>query len=1342
MATREQRYITTVVINNKDAEQKLEQLKAKIQSTREQMDKAYASGNKALGDALAKQVKATAREMKQFQLQTMDVSKILDRLSDASISQLQKTAKHLNAELRNIPRNTEEYKRLSEQLQRVNTELRNVRQESGSSESWGARLNATLSKWQTSVFATIGAVTGLSMTIRKATDDFAKMDEAMTDVRKYTGLSKEEVASLNEELKRMDTRTSREELNALAGDAGRLGKTSRDDILEFVDAADKIKVALGDDLGETAVRDIGKLSETFGVSDSMGLRAAMLSTASAVNELAQSSSASAGYIVDYTARFAGLGNQAEMTQAQIMGIAAVLDQNMQHAETSSTAVAQLMTQMFSEPAKFAKIAGLSVKEFSDTLKRDANEALLQFLEAMRSKGGFADLAPMFDDMGLSGTRCVGVLSTLATKLDDVRQQQKIAADAFSEGTSVINEFEVQNQSVQAQIDKQKNKFHELSVELGEKLMPVVRTSVSVTNLLVSGLIVVADVLVKSKTTIVAAALALAMWNAAAIKSLIVTKVTAAVNLLTKVFRTLNAVVKANPWTALATVVMTVGAAIYDYVTNIKSAVKATNDFNSAAERQRREQDAIAKSANGAKEKFMALREQWKSLSKQSEQIDWIKANKDAFAELGLKINNVNDANNVLIKNSAKVIDALVAVAEAAAMSDLYQGSLKKREEWLRQTNNRVKYRDAGTQHYNTISDDEKQALADSGIKRGLTTRLTVEEIKFLNAYRIEQARKTYAEKKKLYDDEVEYYRVKMVNAQKKVMTANKTLGGANVSTATPKTEKQRKEEERQRKKEEAASRKREAEIKRKERESIQQSKEIAKAEEAANKARYASGEISYREYLDNRYKIAEDELRRELALYKEGDDRYTSILAQIDQTQAERSKSGKKQSETDIIKESQEVERQLRASFYDITSDMYGNTAALDEALFQNEYQTLMKRRELYKDVPETYRQMTEELEVMDTEHQANRSALYDEMMQQYSKSYKTMSNDKKMKTELAIVEELYKKKLLKEEEYQKARRDIEKRYRNKSDSLLDTYGGDMDSLSSGVVNFGNALSDLQAKIKEGTADWKDYVAVACAGLSSVMSVMSSMSQYYTASCNLEVAQTEKKYESMIEAAGSNEKKKKKLEEQREAEVAKIKTKYNKKAMKIEVAQALASTAMAAINAYSSAAQVPFVGYILAPIAAAAAVAAGMLQVAAIRKQHEAQAAGYYKGGFTGGNDYTKQAGVVHQGEFVANHDTVNNPQIAPLLRIIDNAQRHNTSGSLKASELFGSSQMNVPIVAPVVNVTTDNTELQTSLEMIGATVRSLTAELQAGIYAYSVIDGPNGSYAQTRKYEKMLTRK
>lgn len=109
----------------------------------------------------------------------------------------------------------------------------------------------------------------------------------------------------------MNTRTAREELNQLAGSAGRLGITATSDIEEFVDAADKINVALGDDLGEKAVDQIGKLAMMFGEDKKKGLRGAMLSTGSAINELAQSSSASAGYLVDFTARLSGVGNRRD-----------------------------------------------------------------------------------------------------------------------------------------------------------------------------------------------------------------------------------------------------------------------------------------------------------------------------------------------------------------------------------------------------------------------------------------------------------------------------------------------------------------------------------------------------------------------------------------------------------------------------------------------------------------------------------------------------------------------------------------------------------------------------------------------------------------------------------------------------------------------------------------------------------------------------------------------------------------------------------------------------------------------------------------------------------------------
>jgi hypothetical protein len=196
--------------------------------------------------------------------------------------------------------------------------------------------------------------------------------------------------------------------------------------------------------------------------------------------------------------------------------------------------------------------------------------------------------------------------------------------------------------------------------------------------------------------------------------------------------------------------------------------------------------------------------------------------------------------------------------------------------------------------------------------------------------------------------------------------------------------------------------------------------------------------------------------------------------------------------------------------------------------------------------------------------------------------------------------------------------------------------------------------------------------------------------------------------------------------------------------MKIEIAQAIASTAMAAINAYSSAAQVPYVGYILGPIAAAAAIAAGAIQIATIKKQHQAEEAGYYEGGFTGGRRYRKEAGVVHEGEFVVNHQAVNNPNVLPFLNFLDQAQRNNTVGSLTAEDVSrsmgagGSSQ----IVTPIVNVQTDNEELRDAVDAHREATDRLIARLNIPIDARVVLTGTDGLKAQEELLDRMLKNK
>ncbi len=387
-----------------------------------------------------------------------------------------KTANELNK----LPIGSEEWLRKSEKLSKLKSIYSDVQKEIGAT----SRELDALNKRTMDQIITVGSLSAAAQTAssilrrfvsatQEYVDAYATLDDAMTNVSKYTGLTREEVKQLNEEFRKMDTRTPTEKLNALAADAGRLGITSKEAIKDFVEAADIINVALGEDLGEDAVKEIGKLAEMFGTTETMGLRGAMLATGSAINTLAQSSSASERYLMDFTSRLAGAANQAQISQANILGFASVLDQNKQQVEMSATALQKLLMNMFTAPEKYAHLAGMSVKEFADALKNDANEALITFLDTLNKKGGLSELAPIFKDLGLDGARASGVISVLAGKIDDVREAQATANAAFAEGNSVIKEAAAVNGNAAAQLDKAKKAVQDAKAALGEELLPVI-----------------------------------------------------------------------------------------------------------------------------------------------------------------------------------------------------------------------------------------------------------------------------------------------------------------------------------------------------------------------------------------------------------------------------------------------------------------------------------------------------------------------------------------------------------------------------------------------------------------------------------------------------------------------------------------------------------------------------------------------------------------------------------------------------------------------------------------------------------------------------------------------------
>lgn len=1368
-----------------------------------------------------KEIEETNIDIKETKRQMQLVNRTMSNLKTSSIRDLEFSIKAINQQMAGMDRGTEKFKQMQLQAKQLKAELQAVRAEGVAQESWIKRSADTFNRMQGLAISAIAAISGITFTVKKCVEEYAKMDDEMTNVRKYTGQAADEVERMNEDFKKMDTRTPRQKLNQLAEDAGRLGITSTAAIEEFVDGADKINVALGDDLGDKAVSQIGKLAQMFGEDKTKGLRGAMLSTGSAINELAQNSSASAGYLVDFTARVAGVGKQAGFTQAQIMGLASVLDQNMQQDETAATAVQNLLAKMFQDSAKFAKIAGLNVKEFANTLKNDANGALLQFLAAMRAKGGFADLAPMFEEMKMDGSRATGVLTVLADKLDDIKTAQNLANEAYSKGTSVLNEFETQNESVQAQLDKASKKFLDLSIELGQKLYPAARYCISAASLGVRALSTLVDFIKDYWRILIVLTAAIVTYTAVSKAKLIAEKAQMAwlnimilrekahlvlVGLKTSALKTMaivqmaltreiklttaaqmlwNKVLLANPITAVIAVVAGLTAAIVTLSEETSTAEQAQRDYN----------DAVTDANKQASDEEAAIMHLVSAIqSNTSAESD----RKAALEELNGKLMREHLGNiteeAVRTGNATRQIEAYIDVMKKKIIIDGLQKKLAESiaksadlEDWLEEGRNyKPGFLQGVLDSFNPFP-SKKVAASNPHFQKDLEREIDKE--KQYQKRLLEKINELESQHFEVSDPEP--WRNNGYNGKGNdgtIIKKQSTAGTHQVS------EKERKARVKAEKAAAAEARKREAEAKRKQKQAADSIKAETNELMADNAKAYAEGKKTYQQFIDDRQSIQIKGFAKLKQLYGEKSNEYKQLLDNQVNVVKQHDAAIQKMNEQTIERERLQKEASIKAQYNDASSAIYQNDTALNEALYKNDVEAMKKRLALYKDREgsEEWLDLKAEMEQASLDHQLQMQESYQNQLRELRQQFGKQDLHAQETMYLNGLDNLYKQGLIKEEEYQQLKLEITKQFaaqraqidaddhgagsaqikiNDKSSEMVNSAraaAGESQStgnatlggyFSSQVENYQNTMEKLkelygndkqnhaaymQAKGKITSDFLNDLIEKTAVVYNGINGILSASSSYAQACSDLEQAKISKNYEKQIAAAGNNSKKKKKLEEKRDKELAAAKSKANKKAMKIEIAQAIASTAMSAINAYASAAAIPTIGWTLAPIAAGMATAAGMIQLAAIKKQHQAEAAGYYEGGYTGGNRYRKEAGVVHEGEFVANHNAVNNSSIRPAFYLIDRAQRANTVGSLTADDISRAlgAGASAAVVAPIVNVSNDNAEVRQSLDGVNSAVSRLNENIERGIKADVSIAGRDGIDRKLKEYHRMLNNK
>jgi len=1198
-----------IIVQQDSARQQMIELEGSIRNANRELNKI----RKQFGEN-SQQYQAQAQVVRNLKQQYDDLFDQIG-IGHLSMKELANRQRELNAILRNLDPSLPEWEQYNQQLKEVNArikELKGTATETGLSIS---KLADGFNRYAGMAAGAIATLTGMTLTMRQCVDEYAKMEEAESQAIKYTGMTREEVKQLNEQFKQLDTRTPREELNRLAGEAGKLGITGVDNVREFVEAANQINVALGEDLGEEAVNQIGKLSQMFG-DESRSLRDNMLAIGSAVNQVAQSTSASEPYLVEFTARMGGVGKQAGMSVTDIMGFASALDQNMLRSEMASTALSGLILRIYQEPAKYARLAQMDVEEFTSLMQTDVNAAVISFLEALNKMGGMAQIAPVLKEMQLSGAEAASVISTLAGNVDLVRREQENANKAFAEGTSITNEYNVQNNTVQAGLEKARKNFQEVRIELGERLEPVMKNLISFGSLTVKGMLSLIKAFDDYRGVIVTTTTAVGLYTAAVNASVIADKAKVLwTGRIVTGMKSLFTLLRANPWGIAAAAVGVLTGLFIDL---------------------KRKQDSVTESMRSMERINKTATEDYDRQASRVEQLTAILHNERIAQEQRIKalneLKNIIPGYNGMLDDEGRLTNDNTEAIKAYLTQLEKQIKLKAAQEELEEL-----YRRKRQSEKQLAADEQRFTTAQRNLSAAESTatvqasRMGTSGTRML-ASGLNQGVKTMRSEFQLAEKAVTNTKKQLSGIEQAIADINNEIMSSAQSTGTPDPV------------------------------NPELGTGTTTTGTTGTPAASTSGndalEAAYRErlniikqnYLDQ--KITEEQYRQEMyneemgylaarrdLLEKNGEDT-SQIQGQIyDKLIAEANRAYEAQKNADFGKAEADANEQRRAAKQAFISGDIADEEAYRQRLLDIEREYLEERKRLL----EKYGMDTTEVEgqLLDMgveQKQSNNRQQKRDRRTQREEGFRAIDSTDDFGQKNDILEQMYTNDLITYEEYQ----------------------------------------DEKSRIAEEQEERRTEIAQSA--MQVVGQAASSASQLISALQDRELSQVEAKYDKEIAAARKAGKDTTKLEEEKEAAMKEVKKKYADAQFAMSVLQVTASTAVAAMEAYKAMAGIPVVGPALGAAAAAAAVVAGAAQIAVAKQQRDEAKSLYSGGytndyieGYTAPGNPHDTAGVipVHKNEFVASHEAVANPAVKQFLDVFDVAQKRGTIRMLNTTQIL-----------------------------------------------------------------------
>lgn len=454
-------------------------LKTKVTAEKESLEVSDAHAE-ALKEQVHRQEQATELAVKQARQEKLLATET-KRVTDA-VTKYEKELSKLNAERNGGKLSQAQYIRGEAALRKelkltegqVKTSRAAIQADSVTKKNAAKNtdLLTTATRRLAQIYTTLLAAQKAVQAVGSGVKEYGELEAAITKVEKTTGLARDEVIAMTDELKLLSedvTPTATNEMLRFAEVAGQLGTKSTEDILNLVSASDALERSTnlaGDEAAELLARILQMTGEGIPSIHNLSSSVVALGNDFAVSEQD---------IVHMTKEIISGTREINLGSAAAAAFGTTLKELGQPAERSRTAIQRLggaikkaTIEGGDDLERLSEITGIAADELEKNLGERPEKVLLAFLEGLsRIDDAGGQVSTVLRKMGIDGTEATGVLSVLAGGTDRLTQALKLSNEQFEAGDAHIKEAVKSYADQESALGRLANKFTTLTSKIGE-----------------------------------------------------------------------------------------------------------------------------------------------------------------------------------------------------------------------------------------------------------------------------------------------------------------------------------------------------------------------------------------------------------------------------------------------------------------------------------------------------------------------------------------------------------------------------------------------------------------------------------------------------------------------------------------------------------------------------------------------------------------------------------------------------------------------------------------------------------------------------------------------------------